>query len=61
MPRFVPAPQDDADGRDFEEFPEIAAALADLAAPRDLRPEAEPEGRVRPEDVVFDDDDEEGD
>lgn len=39
MPRFEPAPEDDHSGRDFEEFPEIAAALEELARPKPLGPD----------------------
>lgn len=59
MPRFEPAPEDDHVGRDFGEFPELAAALEDLALPKPLGPdptdvpEAEPTGggRLTPDEV----------
>lgn len=56
MPRFEPAPEDDHVGRDFEDFPELAAALGDLAKPRSLAPDEETEntlhrGRLTPDEV----------
>lgn len=55
MPRFEPAPEDDHVGRDFEGFPELAAALDDLAKPKplasaDASAAAHP-GRLTPEEV----------
>lgn len=55
MARFEPAPTDDHVGRDFDGFPELAAALGDLAKPKALGPdrcEADPlPRRPTPEEV----------
>ncbi|MBX7160921.1 MAG: hypothetical protein K1X95_11575 [Acidimicrobiia bacterium] len=56
MPRFEPAPEDDHVGRDFEDFPELAAALGDLAKPKRLTPDPDDEdalgsGRPTPAEV----------